>query len=113
LKVGRDDIFYYPDVVVACRPLNFESTYLTNPRLIVEVLSPSTERIDRREKALNYRHADSLEEYVLVSQRPMQVTIYRRGADWMPEVLTSPDAEVEFRSIEMKTTLETFYDGTQ
>ena len=113
LRVNADEIFYYPDAMVACGLLDMDSVYLTNPCLIVEVLSPSTEAVDRREKALNYRHIESLEEYVQVAQRPLQVAIFRRSKDWIPVVLTTPDAVAEFRSIALSMTLEQLYEGTQ
>ena len=81
LQVNPEDIFYIPDVMVACGPLTedvLNQQYLTNPCVVVEVLSASTEAIDRREKALNYRHLPSLEEYLLVALRSMEVTVLRR-----------------------------------
>jgi Uma2 family endonuclease len=61
--------FYYPDVVVACDRGDGDPYVVTKPLLIVEVLSPSTERIDREEKLHNYRQLDSLEEYVLLRRK--------------------------------------------
>jgi Uma2 family endonuclease len=68
LEVAREDIFYYPDVMVSCDRNDKERYYSRTPTLVFEVLSPSTETIDRREKHMNYRHAPTLEEYVLVAQ---------------------------------------------
>jgi Uma2 family endonuclease len=113
VQVAGNDIFYYPDVVVACGPLDMDSTYLTHPSLIVEVLSPSTLATDRREKRLNYRHIQSLEEYVLVAQWPPQVTIYRRSEDWVPIVLTTLEAMAEFRSIGLNMALGQIYEGAR
>jgi Uma2 family endonuclease len=70
--------FYYPDVVVTCNPQDNQKFFLTDPCLVIEVLSPSTESIDRREKWLEYQNLSSLKEYVLVSQSEMKVEIYRR-----------------------------------
>lgn len=58
-KVDQDDIVYLPDLTIACGPFTEEvldAPWLTNPCVVTEVLSASTEAIDRREKALNYRH---------------------------------------------------------
>src|SRR5258707_1226841 len=49
LKIMGDDVFYYPDVVVGCDPRDTHRHFLSFPKVIVEVLSPSTERLDRRE----------------------------------------------------------------
>ena len=52
LQVAREDIFYYPDVMVACDARDTDPYYRSFPKLLVEVLSPSTERMDRQEKLL-------------------------------------------------------------
>jgi Uma2 family endonuclease len=110
IRVEESEFYYYPDVVVTCGPQGGDSLILDKPALIIEVLSPSTERTDRSEKRLNYRHIASLEEYVLVAQRPYEVTVYRRSENWSPLVLTTPDSIVEFRSIGLGITLEQIYE---
>ena len=79
--------------------------------MIVEVFSPVTEDIDRREKLLNYRRIASLEEYVLVAQRSLEVLIFRRSDNWNPTVLTSPDDVLESRAVELSMSLEEIYEG--
>jgi Uma2 family endonuclease len=116
LQVNREDIFYMPDVMVACGPLTdkiLDGKYLTNPCVVVEVLSASTEAIDRREKALNYRHLPSLEEYLVIAQRSMQVTVFRRSEDWRPQVLTALEDVFESRAVEVKFALADIYEGTR
>ena len=109
--VKGEEIFYYPDVSVACGPQDLDKVFLTDPKLIVEVLSPSTERIDRGEKAQNYREVSTLEEYVLIDQRRLEVTLCRRSDDWRPQVLTRSDAEAQLRSITFTLPLGRIYDG--
>lgn len=111
LTVKRDEILYYPDVLVACGPQDLNEVFLTDPKLIVEVLSPSTARVDRREKALNYREIPTFEEYVLIDQHKSEVTVYRRGDDWRPQVLTRPDAEVQLHSIAFALPLGRIYES--
>jgi Uma2 family endonuclease len=114
LRVERDDVFYKPDIKVACGSFDAEAwqrRYLTNPCLVIEVLSPSTEAIDRREKARNYPHIASLEEYVMIAQKPQRVLICRRSEDWIPVVVTAPDAVAELRSIRLSLPLQEIYDG--
>ncbi|WP_293070090.1 Uma2 family endonuclease [Okeania sp. SIO2B3] len=77
LAENGSDIFYYPDVMVTCDPQDTEKYYKSYPCLIVEVLSPSTEDLDRREKRLNYQSLGSLQEYVLVDKTEMKVEVYR------------------------------------
>lgn len=71
--------FYYPDIVLACAPDDRETYYRHSPCLLVEVLSPSTERIDRREKLFAYQAIPSLREYLLVDPDKRSVEIYRFG----------------------------------
>jgi Uma2 family endonuclease len=116
LQVDREDIFYMPDVMIACGPFTdkvLDEQYLTNPCVVVEVLSPSTEVIDRREKALNYRHLPSLEEYLLVAQRSMEVMVFRRGESWSPQVLTAPEDVFESCAVEVKIALADIYEGAR
>lgn len=109
LRVDQADAFYYPDVMVACGREGVEDYYLRNPTLVVEVLSPSTELTDRREKALSYRQVRTLEEYVFVAQSHPEVTLHRRSESWKPIVLTSPDAAADFRSIGLSLPLARIY----
>jgi Uma2 family endonuclease len=116
LRVDESEIFYLPDVTIACGPFSQDSLnleYLTDPTVVIEVSSPATEATDRREKALNYRHLPSLEEYVLIAQRPLSVTVYRRAEHWMPTVLTQLDAVVEFHAVEAHMTLAEIYEGAR
>ena len=74
----------YPDVSMVCGPIEYDTddpahTTVTNPVLIVEVLSVTTEAIDRGVKWMHYQRIPQLQEYVLVSQEP-HVEIYRRTA---------------------------------
>ena len=87
VKVPQTDSYFYPDVVVVCgEPRAEDDTFdtLLNPILIVEVLSPSTEVYDRREKFEHYQQIVSLKEYVLISQDKVRVEHYRRQeTGWM------------------------------
>src|SRR5919197_6022526 len=67
LHVARD-VIYYPDVMVACGPEGNDPLIEHAPCLVVEVISPSTEMIDRREKAMVYKGIASLKAYLIVHQ---------------------------------------------
>ncbi len=71
--------YFYPDVVVSCDDREDEDLYIKYPCLIIEVLSPSTESIDRGIKFAKYREILSLKEYVLVQVAQPGVEIYQRG----------------------------------
>lgn len=111
-KCHGDDIAYRPDVWVGCgEKRNSEGVIVGEPRLVIEVLSPSTARIDRREKAMNYREIPSLEECVLVAQKNAQVTIYGRAKEWRRVVLDSPEHALELRSVGLTLPIAQIYEG--
>jgi Uma2 family endonuclease len=111
LKINMDDIFYYPDVMVACGREGLEKYFLRNPKVIVEVLSPSTEGTDRREKFIHYRRIPTLEEYIVIGQDTPEVTIHRRGTEWTPTALTALEAVAEIQSLELSLPLAQVYEG--
>jgi Uma2 family endonuclease len=112
IRTDTDEIFYYPDVVVACEREHWGPNYVRNPKLVAEILSPATQHIDRREKAMTYRRIASLEEYVLLAQDDHQVTVQRRAENWRPQSYTGLQATVEFRSIGLSVPLAQIYEGT-
>ena len=86
MRVKIDKVIYYPDIMVACEASDHDPYLKTAPCLIVEVLSASTERIDRGEKLYNYRQIAELKAYVLISQEEVRVDVYRRAGDqWLFE----------------------------
>jgi Uma2 family endonuclease len=86
VRVKATDLATYPDVSVICGPLENDTAgrnTATNPRILIEVLSDSTEAYDRGEKREHYLTIESLSEYMLVSQRERKVELWRRdGAAW-------------------------------
>ena len=87
LRIDATNRSTYADVVVICGPeqrATIDPNAVTNPTIIVEVLSPSTEAADRGEKWRHYRHLSSLREYVLVSQGEPYIEVFRReGDEWI------------------------------
>jgi Uma2 family endonuclease len=78
LRIDASDAFYYPDVLVTCDPADTQPLFKTLPCLLVEVLSPSTEATDRREKLQAYRKLPTLRHYLLVSQEQRSVQWQQR-----------------------------------
>lgn len=111
VRVETDNVFYYPDVVVTCNSQDTEKFFLTKPCLIVEVLSPSTENIDRREKLLTYKKIEDLQEYVLVSQDKIEVELYRKDKDnnWIKYILGKAD-EVILDSVNLQLPMTEIYE---
>ncbi|MBK1718035.1 Uma2 family endonuclease [Thiocystis violacea] len=97
VRVDSHDAFYYPDVVLTCDPEDGASLYKSAPCFIAEVLSPSTESIDRREKLIAYRTLEALRYYLLVSQTSRRVECYERDESgvWGHRVLEA-DGELSF-----------------
>jgi Uma2 family endonuclease len=104
------DLFYYPDVVVTCDAPVTDPYFRTEPRLIVEVLSPTTERTDRHEKLAAYKNCPSVQEYALVSQDAMMVELHRRtGETWQTELFTEPAEQCAFASVGLALSLSDIY----
>lgn len=110
LTPGTDQIVYVPDVFVSCDRSVWDEKWIPNPKFVVEVLSPSTAQIDRKEKAFNYRRVPSMEEYVIASQKRAELTIYRRASRWLPEIVSGMGAIVEFRSLGLSLPLSVIYE---
>ncbi|QEP43123.1 Uma2 family endonuclease [Ectothiorhodospiraceae bacterium BW-2] len=86
LRLLNRNAFYYPDIVVTCSAAdNGAELYITEPTLIVEVLSESTEAYDRNGKFAAYRTIETLQEYWLVDIDEQQIEIFRRAeqGDWL------------------------------
>ena len=113
LEFSNDDVFYYPDVMVACDPRDTDKFFKRFPKVLLEVMSESTERIDRREKRWSYQQIETLEEYVLVAQDRMEVTLFRRANQWRPEVLTKQDQTLALASLEFSLPLSGVYEGVK
>jgi Uma2 family endonuclease len=109
-------LFSYPDVVVICGEPQFydeRRDILTNPTVVFEVLSPSTESYDRGEKFLRYRtQIETLREYVLVSQHRPLVEHYVRQPDasWSYTAASSMAEAVDLISIDCRLPLSEIYD---
>ncbi len=104
--------FYYPDIIVVCGE-DKESEYFTSkPKIIVEVLSPSTALTDRREKMFVYKELESLHEYVLVEQDKIFAEIYRRREDGLWSWIEFEENEdIEFASVDFRMPMRDIYEG--
>ena len=111
LRLANQDLFYYPDVMVACDPRDTDPYAKRFPKILIKVLSPETERIDRREKFWSYIQTETLEEYALVAQDKMEVTVFRRANQWAGEILRQPDQLLQFASIDFSLSLGAVYEG--
>ena len=101
--------YYYPDVFVACEPGDDDSHVVHHPRLIIEVLSDSTSRIDRSDKLTNYKRIPTVEEIVHIEQDWPEIVVFRRGQRWRPQLHSQFETVVRFESIGYAAPLATFY----
>lgn len=113
--VEKFNRFYYPDLLVVCGEDDENEYYTTKPKLIVEVLSPSTSLTDRREKMFVYKEIESVDEYILIEQDRVYAEIYRRrrDSDLWDWIEFFPDEEIEFASINFKMLLSEIYEDVE
>jgi len=116
VKVRAAGEMYYPDVSVTCGPRQYYSgnrTVITNPLLVAEVLSPSTEGKDRGEKFRNYLAVESLAVYLLVSQDAPRIEQFSRAEDgqWTYTLVTGSDSILDIPALSVSLKLADIYDG--
>lgn len=115
LSIPRYRLYTYPDVmVIQGEPVyqGSNTTTVTNPLLIVEVLSKSTKDYDRGEKFLYYRSIPELREYILIDQYKYHVEQLAKTADgkWLFTEYESEDAVLAMESVEFQISLTDIYD---
>lgn len=103
--------FYYPDVMVTCDPDDTEDYYKTSSCLIAEVLSPSTQGTDRREKLFAYQSIPSLNYYLIIEPDERFVELYRRDERgwWYHEF--REDRVLKLGCPKLELSLEQIYEG--
>jgi Uma2 family endonuclease len=108
----------YPDVSVVCPPLEYlddKRDTITNPRLIVEILSPSTNSYDRGAKLHFYRMAPSIEEYLLIDPIPVDIEHGRRleTGHWDVKLISDRDAFLNLLAIDCRIAVSEIYSGLE
>ena len=115
VKVSPTGLYTYPDIVVTCGAERFDEKdrdTLLNPRVIIEVLSRTTESYDRGAKFEHYRSLDTLAEYLLVAQDRPHLEHYRRQPDgpWLFSDASGLAAVIELAAIDCRLALAEVYD---
>jgi len=114
LHVADWDAFYYPDVMVVCDARDTQTHFKEFPSLVVEVLSPSTESTDRREKMLAYRTLPSLREYLLIAQDRPHIELFRRAENGAWYLVALPDkAPVPLECVNASLTFDEVYEDVK
>lgn len=114
VKVSATGLYTYPDVVVVCGEPQFEDAEvdtLLNPRVVIEVLSKSTEDYDRGTRFLHYRSLTSLVEYLLIAQDRVHVEHFiHQNESWLFTETDRPEDVIELPSVGAQLALADIYD---
>lgn len=115
-RTGSGEMFTYPDVTVVCGPMESipgRKHVLTNPVFVAEVLSPSTEIIDRGAKVREYRASPTLRQFALISQDEPSVEIHTRdeAGIWRKSEVTGLEGECAFTGIDCAVPMAALYEG--
>ncbi|MFN0101479.1 MAG: Uma2 family endonuclease [Bryobacteraceae bacterium] len=112
ILVQASDFCTYPDLAIVCEPIDFaHGMTATNPKVLFEVLAPSTRRDDRIGKSLFYRQIPSLDEFILVEQESYCVDRLRPlpGGQWELTRFQGEDAILEIPSLNLTIPLKEIY----
>ena len=111
-RIEQADVFYYPDIMVTCDERDRSLEYFKrHPRLIVEVLSPTTASFDRGNKFADYRTVETLQEYVVINQERISVECYRRNAEGRWELYPYvAGEEVHLASVDFQCPIAQIYE---
>ena len=111
--------FTYPDISVVCdKPDVLDDTYLDtikNPTVIIEVLSPSTEKYDKGNKFFYYMQIEGLKEYILISSTTLYIQTARKKADglWQFAEITDKESMLSIPTIQYKVSVAEVYDRVE
>ncbi len=117
LEVEQLGNYYFPDAMVACPPCEWDDQLqhtLLNPKVVIEVLSPTTEHKDRVAKWFAYQRIESLSAYVMISQNECRVEYYSRdeGGGWLYRVVEE-EGDVILASIDCRLSLTDIYERVE
>lgn len=119
IRTDPQDLFSYPDITIVCGEPIFHDSYkdvILNPKVIIEVLSPSTEGRDRVEKFARYRQIKTLTDYILIAQDRASIEhfVRQRGKrQWLYSLETGLAAEVQIASLKCQLKLADIYRRIQ
>ncbi len=119
VNVPTNSLYAYPDIVVICGPNQYHDAVhdtLTNPMLIVEVLSPGTAGYDRGDKFALYRHSLTLTEYVLIDAEKVRAEVFRKheqGYWFLASEADKPGDSIDLASIGLSLVMTSVYAETE
>jgi Uma2 family endonuclease len=111
-RPDRDDTCYVADLAVTCTPPRRGDQLISDPVLIVEVLSPTTGMHDRQTNVADYRRIPSVEEILLIDSASVFAEALRREGDrWITEIVRGPQATLSLVSIGLTAAMSDLYEG--
>lgn len=112
IRADRADTYFESDIAATCEGNELGRQAIRDPFLIIEVLSPSTERHDRRVKLPAYRLIPTVQEIVLIASDGVYAELHRRsGAQWITEILRGDQATLALNSVGIEIPLSELYEG--
>jgi len=113
MKVIANGNIRYPDVSIACKPVDDRADHLPEPVVVIEILSPSTAREDRGRKKIDYFATPSIRQYAIVEQDERLIDLYTRtDAGWIDEVVVD-DGTLTLSAIGVAISLDAVYEDTE
>jgi Uma2 family endonuclease len=103
----------YPDITVTCTPYGGKDDIVPDPIVVIEVISPSTEREDRGRKKFDYFATPSIQQYAIIEQDARRVDLYTRSGDRWTDEIVEGDATLTLSSIGVEITLDAIYEDTE
>lgn len=114
IPLGKETAFYYPDASIICTPLGGNDHFTDSPTVILEVLNPSTRRIDEVQKFRDYLTIPSLQVYLLAEADLQKVTVYRRKGEILHrETIAGPYGVLDLPEVEVSILLGDLYAEVQ
>jgi Uma2 family endonuclease len=113
MKVIANHTVRYPDISVTCRPVGDRENHLSDPVVIVEVISPNTEREDRGRKKFDYFATPSIRQYAIIEQDARLIDLYTRTGDRWTDEIVEGDAVLKLSSIGVEVSLDVIYEDTE
>jgi len=112
IRADRADTYFEADIAATCEGNEAGRQAVKDPFLIVEILSPSTERHDRRVKLPAYRQIATVQEIVLIASDGLYAELHRRaGGQWITEILRVREAAIALTSVGIEVPMSDLYEG--
>jgi Uma2 family endonuclease len=112
VRPDRADSYYVPDIAVTCEPNEPGRQAMVDPILIVEILSPSTERTDRRLKLPAYQAIESVRDIMLIDADSHHAELYRRESDrWGIQLVGGAEASLLLTTVDLRISMSELYEG--